>query len=416
MPVTRVSTSHPAPAELMAMLVPPQDFDARPVVEDLVRRAREARASDLHLRPVEERVEVLLRRDGVLQRTFDLPREVYERLLVGLKNMARLASYKHSVPQDGRLSVGGAEVRVAVTPTHFGEKVVLRLVASDTHLLDISDLGFTDSERTQLQRMVEQPQGLLLATGPAGSGKTTTLFAALRWLFRRHPARLGPTPGATLNIVTLEDPIECVIPEFTQTAIQPAAGLTFAAGLRSLLRQDPEVILVGEIRDGETAAAAVQASLTGHLVLSTLHTRDSVGVVPRLLEMGIEPYLVSASLAGVIYQRLVRRLCDSCRRPIEPSAALVADRTRWGLVPKAEAFEAVGCEACAHTGYHGRTALAELLEVTEEVRQGILDHCPLTELRARAQRAGLVSLRTAALERVAAGLTSYEEVCRSCPE
>jgi type II secretory ATPase GspE/PulE/Tfp pilus assembly ATPase PilB-like protein len=384
------------------------------VVEALVRLALEAGASDLHLRPGPQGVEVLLRCDGVLQHRFDLPSEIYERLLVGLKNMARLASYKRSVPQDGRLVVADTEVRVATTPTHFGEKAVLRLVRPQRRLLELDELGFSPEEIGRLQRIVDQPQGLVLATGPAGSGKTTTLFAAMSWLYARHRQRLEPAPGAALNVVTLEDPIECIVPEFTQTQIHPQMGLTFASGLRSLLRQDPEVILVGEIRDPETAAAAVQCSLTGHLVLSTLHARDSLGVIPRLLEMGVEAYLLSASLAGVLYQRLLRRLCTRCRRPCPPAPSLVSERALWGL-PEAPCWAPAGCPACQGTGYSGRSAVPELLEVDEDLRQGILDRRPLAELRRQAGERGLAPLRRAALLRVAEGVTSYEEVCRVVP-
>ncbi|HEY4002453.1 MAG TPA: GspE/PulE family protein [Candidatus Xenobia bacterium] len=365
-----------APPELLALLVPPGDFDARPVVESLVRLGLAQRASDLHLRPVEERVEVLLRLDGVLSHRFNLPRGVYDRLLVGLKNMARLLSYKKSVPQDGQLLVDGNEVRVATMPTHFGEKAVLRILRTDRRFLAVDELGLMPDELASLQRMLDLPEGLVLATGPAGSGKTTTLFAALRWLYSKR---------GQLNVVTLEDPIELVVPEFTQTAMQPAMDMTFASGLRSVLRQDPEVILVGEVRDPETARAVVQCSLTGHLVCSTVHARDSVGVIPRLLEMGVEPYLLSASLTGVIYQRLLRLRCRACQS---------------------------GCEACSGTGYQGRSAVAELLVVNDAVRQAILDRRPLSELRALS---GHVTLREAAERRVRAGRVSIDEVQRMIP-
>ena len=390
------------------LLEPPDSFDARPAVAALVAMALEERASDLHLRPTEGRVEVLLRCDGVLQPRLEMDLEVYGRLLVGLKNMARLASYKRSMPQDGRMEVDGAEVRVATTPTHFGEKAVLRFLHPESRSLEIGELGFSAQEVERLERMVDRPQGLVLATGPAGSGKTTTLFAALRWLYRAQKERLG----TALNVVTLEDPVETAVPEFTQSPIHPERGMTFASGLRSILRQDPEVILVGEIRDGETASAAVQCSLTGHLVLSTLHARDSLGVIPRLLEMGVEAYLLSASLEGVLYQRLVRRLCPACRREAEPSEALREERLREGLPAVAPSWEPGGCPACAGTGYRGRSAVPELLEVDDDLRQGILDRAPLRTLR---QRVPLVGLRRAALERVAQGITSYAEVRRALP-
>ncbi|GMU51364.1 MAG: general secretion pathway protein GspE [Candidatus Xenobia bacterium] len=372
------------PHELARLLDPPDDYDARPVVELLVRLAREAQASDLHLRPTLGEVEVLLRCDGVLQPRFRLPETVYPRLLVGLKNMARLASYRRSVPQDGQFQFEGQDVRVATAPSHFGEKVVLRLIQPATGLRRLEELGLTPTDRRRLETLVRQPQGLVLAVGPAGSGKTTTLFAALEWLYRTRQHQ-----GIQLNVVTLEDPVEIVWPEFTQTQIQPAAGMTFASGLRSILRQDPEVILVGEIRDAETASAAVQCGLTGHLVLSTLHARDSVGAIPRLLELEIQPYLLGAALLGVIYQRLLRRLCPQCHGG--------------------------RCPACVQTGYRGRLVVSEVLEVNEEIRQAILDRQPLERMRELAVENQMVPLEQTAARLVAEGLTDAEEVERVIP-
>lgn len=338
------------PSGLAPLLEPPQTFDARPAIEWLVNFAAEAEASDLHLRPAPQAVEVLLRREGVLSCSFELPSDLYGRLLVGLKNGARLASYKHATPQDGKWRLGEQEVRVAVAPAQFGEVAVLRLLRPDHRLRPLEELGFWPDELEALQKMVDQPQGLVLATGPAGSGKSTTLLAVMRWLQGRHQQRLGPTPGARLNVITLEDPVEVVVGDFNQTSIQSGVGMTFATGLRSILRQDPDLILVGEIRDPETAAAVVQASLSGHLVFSTLHARDSLGVVPRLLEMGVQPYQLAASLSGVIYQRLLRQLCPECQQEGEP----------------------VGCPACRQSGFRGRAAVPELLTVDQEFRQAIL--------------------------------------------
>lgn len=343
------------PSDLAPLLEPPQSFDARPAIEWLVRYAAQAEASDLHLRPAPGAVEVLLRREGVLSCSFELPSELYSRLLVGLKNGARLASYKHATPQDGKWRVSDQEVRVAVAPTQFGELAVLRLLAPDHRLRSLDDLGFWPEEVRELQRMVDQPQGLVLATGPAGSGKSTTLLAVMRWLQNQHQQRLGPTPGARLNVVTLEDPVEVVVADFNQTSIQSGVGMTFATGLRSILRQDPDLILVGEVRDRETASAVVQASLSGHLVFSTLHARDSLGVVPRLLEMGVQPYQLAASLSGVIYQRLLRQLCPDCQKEGEP----------------------VGCDACRQSGFRGRIAVPELLTIDDPFRQAILHQSPL---------------------------------------
>ena len=401
------------PADFAALLEPPDDFDARPVVARLVAHADRIGASDLHLRPNGTAVEVLARLDGVLARRFDLPLTVYDRILIGLKNMARMASYRKAVPQDGRLLLDGADVRVATTPTHFGEKVVLRFVRAGSNLHTLDTLGLQPREEQQLREVVEQPQGLVLATGPAGSGKTTTLYAIIRHLMSRHRQRLAPMQGATLNVVTLEDPIECILPEITQTPIAVEMGMTFASGLRSMLRQDPEVLLVGEIRDRETATAAVQCGLTGHLVLSTLHARNSVGTIPRLRELGVEPYLLGASLSGAIYQRLLRRLCASCRRASTDTPAQVALRRAAGL-PEGPCYEAVGCAACDGTGYQGRSVVAEVLRADDGLRQLILDGAPMARLEEHAGESGMQPLDSAALVRVAQGVTSWDEVDRTC--
>lgn len=369
------------PAELARCLQPPQDFDARLAVEVLLRDALQRRASDLHLRPTPHHVEVLLRIDGALFHHHDLPLEIYERLLIGLKNLARVASFRKSVPQDGRLSIDGCEARLSTGPTHFGEKAILRLSRTQEPLPQLEQLGFSPEALQRWLQALAEPQGLVLATGPAGSGKSTTLYASLLWRLASRRAE-----GCQLNVVTLEDPIERVLPGLTQTQVQAAAGMTFATGLRSLLRQDPDVVLVGEIRDGETAAAAVQSSLSGHLVLSTVHARDSLGVIPRLLEMGVEPYLLSASLSGVIYQRLLRRLCPACGSQ--------------------------GCPACLHTGYSGRLAVAEVLLLSDPLRQGVLDRWPLAQLRQVAESEGMLSLAEDARRRVAQGHTCALEVQR----
>jgi type IV pilus assembly protein PilB len=391
------------------LLRPVESFDARPAVEALLDHARVAGASDLHLRPTAASVEVLLRLDGVLQPSMSLPIESYPRLLVGIKNLGHMASYKKAIPQDGRLTHSGMEMRVATVPTHFGEKVVIRLVAGVAQVPEPHELGFSKSELSAFEHMVSKPQGLILSTGPAGSGKTTTILSWLRWLLNQHRERYG----ATLNVVTLEDPVECVLPELTQTAIQPAAGMTFASGLKSILRQDPEVIFVGEIRDSETAAAVTQCSLTGHLVFSSIHTRDSVGVIPRMLELGVEPYQLAAGLVGVAYQRLVRTLC-SCATPAEPSPELLAECKTYGLECDQVRYP-TGCDRCGGTGYKGRTAVSELLTVDDEFRQMILDKAPLTVLKQKSLDSGTVELRRAALVRVVEGATSFAEISRVIP-
>lgn len=398
------------PSEFFQLLDPPADFDARPAIETLLNWAGENRASDLHLRPDGGSVEILQRVDGVLARCCELDSAVYERLLVGIKNMARLASYKKSIPQDGHIKLSGLEVRVATAPTYTGEKVVFRLAHRDRDLPDLGALGLTSETEERIRRLVERPEGLILATGPSGSGKTTTLLAVMRWLYAKHLKE----HRARLNVVTLEDPVECVIPEFSQTEIRKAQGYDFADGLRSLLRQDPDLLFVGEIRDRETASAVIQTGLTGHLVFSSVHARDSVGVIPRMLELGAEPYQLAAGLAGVVYQRLLRKLCQECRREAAPDPDLESERKSLGL-EEAPHWTAPGCNQCDGTGYRGRQAVAEVLKVDEGLTQLILDKAPLEELRLRAASAGTVPLRLEGLARVAEGRTSYQEVCRLIP-
>ncbi len=371
---------------------PIDQFDARPVVSHLLLEADRLQASDLHLSPREGRVEVSLRRDGVLRAHGELAPKVYQRLLVGLKNMAKLASYKRSVPQDGALQVEGLEVRVATAPTVFGERVVFRLLARSSEPPDLENLGFFPDELAKLKTLADRPEGLILATGPAGSGKTTTLLALMRWLYATHRERLGQDPRARLSLVTLEDPVEFVVQEFHQTAICEGMGMTFAEGLRSILRQDPEVLLVGEIRDSETARAVVQAGLSGHLVFSTVHAKDTVGVVPRLLELGVESYQLSAALVGVLAQRLVRLLCVECRGEVR-----------------------MDCQECEGSGYAGRSVVAEILPVDEDFSQLILDRASLRDLRALSRGKGLNSLVDSANLRLRAALTDQQELQRVIP-
>ena len=344
----------------------------------------------MHLSPGPDKVEVLLRYDGVLRHELDLTTEAYARLLTGLKNMAKLVSYKRSTPQDGALQLDDFDVRVATAPTVHGEHVAMRLLHQLGEPESLQALGFSEAEEEAIVRLADQPQGLILATGPAGSGKTTTLLSLMARLVSLRKKRLKNDDAYRCSVVTLEDPVECVVPGFHQTSIKAAQGMTFAEGLRSMLRQDPELILVGEIRDRETAKAVVQAGLTGHLVFSTVHARDAVGVVPRMLELGVESYQLSAALVGVLHQRLIRVLCKNC----------------------AEAAEAVGCEECLGSGYLGRVAIPEVLKVDETLREMILQRARLNEMRDHALANGMVSLAQSASERVRSGLTSRAEIER----
>lgn len=380
--------------DFQKLLTPPDKFDARPVVDYLLRLARARGASDMHLSPGPDKVEVLLRYDGVLRHELDLSSEAYARLLTGLKNMAKLVSYKRSTPQDGALQLDDFDVRVATAPTVHGEHVAMRLLHQLGEPESLQALGFSEAEEEAIVRLADQPQGLILATGPAGSGKTTTLLSLMARLVGLRKKRLKNDDAYRCSVVTLEDPVECVVPGFHQTSVKAAQGMTFAEGLRSMLRQDPELILVGEIRDRETAKAVVQAGLTGHLVFSTVHARDAVGVVPRMLELGVEGYQLSAALVGVLHQRLIRVLCKNC-----------ATRTD-------EAAEAVGCHECLGSGYQGRVAIPEVLKVDETLREMILQRARLNEMRDHALANGMVSLAQSASERVRSGLTSRAEIER----
>jgi general secretion pathway protein E len=323
-----------------------------------------------------------------------------------LKIMARLDIAEKRQPQDGRIALRLAgrpvDVRVSILPTAHGERVVLRLLDKQAGRLDLTGLGMADTTLATLRDLVRQPHGIILVTGPTGSGKSTTLYAALSQLDSKHT-----------NIVTVEDPIEYDLDGVGQTQVNPRIDLTFARALRAILRQDPDVVMIGEIRDLETAQIAVQASLTGHLVLATLHTNDAAGAVVRLVDMGIEPFLVASSLLGVLAQRLVRRLCPACRRSHEPDAAERALLANGGSETADFAlFSAPGCEACTFTGYQGRSGIFELLLIDDESRRLIHGRAAEADLRDHARERGMIGLREDGMRWVRAGETSLEEVLR----
>ncbi|MDD3530138.1 MAG: type II secretion system ATPase GspE [Gallionellaceae bacterium] len=364
-------------------------------------------ASDIHIEPFENRSLVRFRVDGVLKDVFEPPRALHAALASRIKVMAELDIAEKRLPQDGRIALrlGGRpiDVRVSTLPTGHGERVVLRLLAKDAERLDLERLGMAPDTLQSVDRLIHEPHGILLVTGPTGSGKTTTLYAAL--------SRLDSTE---LNIMTVEDPIEYDLDGVGQTQVNSKVDMDFARALRAILRQDPDVVLIGEIRDLETAQIAVQASLTGHLVMATLHTNDAVSAVTRLTDMGIEPFLLGSSLIGVLAQRLVRRLCPDCREAYTPSAA------EWAAlaidVPPRQVWRAVGCPACNQTGYRGRTGLYELLPVDEPVRRLVHDEAGEHVIREYARAHGLRPLREDALRWLAVGATSIEEILRATRE
>ncbi|MGV8120867.1 MAG: GspE/PulE family protein [Candidatus Xenobiia bacterium LiM19] len=380
------------------------------VIQYLMTQAFYQRASDVHLKPGREQCTVLYRIDGLLINVTSLSPLFYEKTLACLKNMARLLSYRKSVPQDGRLSITESghdlEIRVAVLPTLFGERAVLRILSSKGMVPSLDELGFEGPSLSAYRQLISSPQGAIILTGPAGCGKTTTIFSSLSELAERY--------RESVNISTIEDPIEYVVENFCQTQINPAMGLTFAAGLRTLLRQDPNIILVGEIRDEETASIAMQAALSGHLIFSTVHSTNALGVFSRLVDMGVEPYLVSFAITSVLHQRLVRRLCPNCAKEEEPSAEEKADFERHHITHRG-ILRAVGCKNCNGTGYSGRTAIFELLSVMPELQDLLHRRASLSEMYTAARAGGLVNLWEDGLVKVAQGITTFEEMARICP-
>ena len=364
----------------------------------LVEQALAAGASDLHIEPVRDAVRIRLRVDGLLQELTRLPLAMHSTLVTQLKVAANMDIAEKRVPQDGRvaLELGGrkADLRLSTLPTTLGEKIAIRLLAQQ-ELLRLDELGFTQPNLVSYRQLFTQPNGLILLTGPTGSGKTTTLYATLAEL-----------DAATRNIITLEDPVEYSLEGINQVAVNRRSGMTFAKGLRAIVRQDPDVIMLGEIRDEETAAIAVQAALTGHLVLSTLHTNSAIGAVYRLLDMGIAPYLLAATLRGVVAQRLVRHLCPACR--IQQEASLPAQN----FLSSTSVWQAQGCEKCRHSGYKGRIAVQEVLRLTPQLAQLVLRRAAEAELERAAALEGWHSLYEDAVAKVRQGLTSLEELWR----
>lgn len=373
----------------------------------LLAQALRAQASDIHIEPYETRSVVRFRLDGALRDVIEPKRALHAAIVSRIKVMAQLDIAEKRLPQDGRITLrlGGrpVDVRVSTLPTGHGERVVMRLLDKQAGRLELGRLGMSDTTLGSLDALIRRPHGIILVTGPTGSGKTTTLYAALS----RMDAR-------TLNIMTVEDPVEYDLDGIGQTQVNPRIELDFARALRAILRQDPDVIMIGEIRDLETAQIAVQASLTGHLVLATLHTNDAASSVTRLVDMGIEPFLLASSLLGVLGQRLVRRLCPACRQPYTPDAAEQA--LAGGLKSGALLYRAVGCPSCNATGYRGRVGIYELLAVDDTLRRMIHDGAPEQSLRAYAIEHGMIGMREDGMRWVRGGETTLEEVLRATRE
>ena len=381
------------------------------VVDWLWQYSFDQRASDIHMEPRREQGVIRFRIDGVLHPVYQVPMGVLNAMVSRVKLLGRMDVVEKRRPQDGRIKTRNprgdeVEMRLSTLPTAFGEKLVMRIFDPDNTVKDLDALGFTSHDAQRWNELVRRPHGIILVTGPTGSGKTTTLYSTLKRVATE-----------AVNVSTVEDPIEMIEPSFNQTQVQPQLDFGFTEGLRSLMRQDPDIIMVGEIRDLATAEMAVQAALTGHLVFSTLHTNDAPSAVSRLMELGVPPYLINATLLGVLAQRLVRTLCPQCKqRDEETSAATLAEAVRpWKLSGSYQPYKPVGCVECRMTGFRGRMGLYELLTVSEALKQQVHTSPSMDALRRQAVQDGMRPLRLAGALRVAEGVTTLDEVMASTP-
>lgn len=386
------------------------------IVSALLEYAVKARASDLHIEPQENKTRIRYRIDGVLYERWPLPRQIHPSVVARVKILSRLRLDEHRVPQDGRfkIEIGNTtiDLRVSVVPSIFGEKVVIRLLEGTGKIMTLEELGLTGVSLERVKSTLEQPNGVMLVTGPTGSGKTLTLASSV--------SRINKVG---INIITLEDPVEVRLPGVTQIQINREVGLTFAKGLRSILRQDPDVIVVGEIRDTETAELAIHAALTGHLVFSTLHTNSAAGALPRMMDMEVEPYLLISTVSVVVAQRLVRAICKNCKKTFEPPPGVVAEmRTELGEAffeksvrkeqGKVVLYKGEGCEDCGGSGYRGRTGIFEVLAASDAISRLVLEHQPSQVIEEQAIKEGMITLKQDGLLKVLQGKTTLEEVMR----
>lgn len=374
------------------------------LVNLIVMKAVKEGASDIHIEPEEDTLKTRLRVDGMLHEIESPPKHLQSAIISRIKIMANLDIAERRVPQDGRFTTKmegkQIDVRVSCIPTIYGENVVMRLLDASTAMLSLEQLGFSKQMLEKYHKLIIRPHGIILVTGPTGSGKTTTLYASL-----------DKINSAEKNIITIEDPVEYKLAGIRQTQVDEKVGLTFAGGLRSILRQDPNIIMVGEVRDLETAEITIQAALTGHLVFSTLHTNDAPGAITRLIDMGVEPFLVSSSVIGVLAQRLVRRICDACKKEHTPTKEELKD---IGLLEdtKIKFYKGEGCPKCMSSGYKGRVSIYELMVPDEHIHNAIVSKAPAEEIRKLARASGMITLMEDGIEKVRAGLTTVEEVLR----
>jgi len=372
------------------------------LVNSIIRQAIRSKASDIHIEPFEHHVRVRFRIDGELQEIMSPAKSTHAAIVTRIKIMGKMDIAEKRVPQDGRYEavIDGKEVdlRISSLPTVYGEKIVIRILQRDSTMLTRKQLGFTQHNMKKLDDIIKSPNGIILVTGPTGSGKSTTLYALLREL---------NTPNK--NLITVEDPVEYRIEGINQVPVNNKAGMTFASALRSILRQDPDIIMIGEIRDTETAEIAVRASITGHLVLSTMHTNDTASTVSRLIDMGIEPYLVSSSVVGIIAQRLVKRICEGCKTDYKPTPE---EKEMLGLDKDITLHKGAGCSACGGTGYKGRIAVHEIMTITKELRALINKGASVDEIREAAEKQGMLTLQENCRQLIVDGISTIEEMLR----
>lgn len=380
------------------------------LIDGLIEYAHNARASDIHIEPEEKRVRIRLRIDGVLRDSFILPKEIHSEIITRIKVLSGLRTDEHQAPQDGRFrlsfkKLGNVDIRVSIAPTYYGEDAVLRLLSEKGEKINLDSLGFSKKDREQIDEALKRPYGMILSTGPTGSGKTTTLYSFIKVL---------STPD--VSIITIEDPIEYSIEGIDQIQVNPRTGLTFADGLRSILRQDPNIIMVGEIRDEETARIAVNAALTGHLLLSTLHTNDAPTTLPRLLDMKIEPFLIASTVNIALGQRLVRKICNDCK--VKKSITLDEVKSLSEILPKEmladykEFYKGEGCAKCNETGYLGRIGIYEILQIDDEIRAAVVRKASADEIKNIAIKNGMTTMLEDGLTKAMAGITTIEELLR----
>ncbi len=396
----------PVPDDVNALVKEAAQAPVVTLVNSLITQAVEAGASDIHLEPEEKTLYVRFRIDGILQDNNQVSKDLEPAVLSRIKIMAEMDIAEKRLPQDGRIKLKIMErdidLRVSTLPTIYGENIVIRILDKSQALFRLEDLGFNPLVLATFKDILYRPYGIILVTGPTGSGKTTTLYGALNLI-----------NDVTKNILTMEDPIEYVIPRVRQTQVNSKAGLTFATGLRATLRHDPDIIMIGEIRDRETAEIAIQAALTGHLVFSTLHTNDAASAVTRLIDMGVEPFLVASSLLGIMAQRLARRLCVKCRKPYQPiDEELLTLGFKSSRVPEAAFYKEAGCPACRQTGYKGRIGVYELLIPDESFKELVLKKSPPHQIREYAASKGMITLRDDGLDKFRQGVISASEIVR----